>query len=443
MSIDLVEMVRNAGIVGAGGAGFPTHIKISAKVNTYIANGAECEPLLSVDQQLMALFPEKVVKGLKIGMEATGAKKGIIALKKKFIPSVKAIREVLSQEKNIELYLLEDYYPAGDEFVLIQDILQKSVPEGGIPLDIGVVVNNIGTLINMAEATEGKPVTSRYVTISGAVKKPQTINFPIGTLIETAIKLAGGPSVDAYKVIVGGPIMGEILHDLRSPITKTTSGIIVLPADHYLISMKAQMMPRKVVISSAACIKCELCTVVCPRHLLGHDLYPDRIMRVVSFGGEVKTSDLTGSFLCVFCGACTYYGCPMGLDPAKIIWEIKNQLITEGMKNPHRRKELEIHPEREIRRLPTKRLVSRLGLTDYDHLKSPITTPILEIKYARIPLKQHIGIQAIPTVKIGDKVSEGDVIGRIPENSLGAMVHASIDGIITKIQDEIIIENKN
>jgi hypothetical protein len=133
----------------------------------------------------------------------------------------------------------------------------------------------------------------------------------------------------------------------------------------------------------------------------------------------------------------------MGLDPAKIVWEIKNQLSTEGMKSPHRRKELEIHPERGIRRLPTKRLTARLGLIDYYDQKSPITTPSLEIKWVRIPLKQHIGIQAIPTVKIGDNVSEGDVIGRIPEDSLGAMVHASIDGTVAEIQDEIVIENKN
>ncbi|MHA2245591.1 MAG: 4Fe-4S dicluster domain-containing protein [Candidatus Hodarchaeales archaeon] len=442
MGIDLAEQVKNAGVVGAGGAGFPTHVKISAKVNTFIANGAECEPLLCVDQHLMALFPEKVVKGLKIGMEATRAKKGIIAVKKKFTKSIKSIKRVIKDDQSIDLFLLEDYYPAGDEFVLVYDILHKSVPEGGIPLDIGVVVNNVGTLINIAEAIEGKPVISRYVTIAGDVKKPQTVNLPIGTPIKTAIKISGGVSVDFYKVIVGGPIMGEVIHDLSKPITKTTSGIIVLPADHYLINMKDQMISRKVVISNAACIKCELCTIVCPRYLLGHELYPDRIMRVISFGGEPKTSELTGSHLCVFCGACTYYGCPMGLDPAKLVFEVKNQLMKEGMKNPHRRKELEKHPERELRRLPTKRIISRLGLTEYDH-KSPMIMDSLEVKRVRIPLKQHIGIQAIPTVKIGDKVSEGDVIGSIPEDSLGAMVHASINGTVRKIQDEIVIERKN
>ena len=442
MGIDLVEIVKNAGVVGAGGAGFPTHVKISAKVDTFIANGAECEPLLNVDQQLMALFPEKVIKGLKIGMETTGAKRGIVAIKKKFTDSVKAIKEVIQDDNSIDLFLLDDYYPAGDEFVLVYDVLQKSVPEGGIPLDIGVVVNNIGTLLNMAEAMEGKPVISRYVTIAGAVNTPQTVSFPVGTPIKTAIKTIGGTSVDFYKVIVGGPIMGEVVNDLTIPITKTTSGIIVLPENHFLITMKSQMISRKVVISNAACIKCELCTIVCPRHLLGHELYPDRIMRAISFGGEPKTSELTGSFLCVYCGACTYFGCPMGLDPCKIIFEVKNQFINEGMKNPHKRKNPEIHPEREIRRLPTKRLISRLGLTDYDY-KSPITTPPVEIKRVRIPLKQHIGIQALPTVKIGDKVSEGDVIGKIPEDSLGAMVHASINGTVVKIQDEIVIESKN
>ena len=442
MGVDLVDIVKNAGVVGAGGAGFPTHIKISAKVNTYIANGAECEPLLDVDQQLMIKFPEKVIKGLKAGMEATGAKKGIVAIKKKFKDSIISIKKAIKDDENIELFLLDDFYPAGDEFVLVHDILRKSVPEGGIPLDIGVVVNNIGTLVNIADALEGKPVISRYVTISGAVQKPQTIEFPIGTSIKTAIKVAGGASVEIFKVIVGGPIMGEVISDLEKPITKTSSGIIVLPADHFLISLKSQMISLKVVISNAACIKCELCTVVCPRYLLGHALYPDRIMRAVSFGGEPKPSELTGSFLCVFCGACTYYGCPMGLDPAKIVYEVRSQLLNEGMKNPHRRKELEIHPEREIRRLPTKRLIYRLGLFDYDQ-KSPIHTPSLEIKRVRIPLKQHIGIQAIPTVKVGDDVSEGDVIGRIPENSLGAMVHASISGTVTQIQDEITIERKN
>ncbi|MHA2224241.1 MAG: 4Fe-4S dicluster domain-containing protein [Candidatus Hodarchaeales archaeon] len=443
MGIDIPEIVRNAGVVGAGGAGFPTHIKISAKVDTYIANGAECEPLLYVDQQLMKNFPDKVVNGLKLGMDATGAERGIIAIKKKYTDSIKALKQIIEGDNRLEIFLLEDFYPSGDEYVLVHEILQRSVPEGGIPLDIGVIVNNIGTLINLADAFKGKPVISRYVTIGGAVREPQTAEFPIGTPILTAIDVVGGSIVEPFKVIIGGPIMGKVTTDLTTPITKTTSGITVLPENHFLISMKDQMMTHKVVISKAACIKCELCTIVCPRYLLGHALYPDRIMRIISFGGEIKSSDLTGSFLCCACGACTYYGCPMGLDPCKIVCEVQDQLIKEGMKNPHKRKELETHPERKYRKLPSKRIVSRLDLIDYD-VKSPIKLhPTLRVDRVRIPLRQHIGLPAIPIVRIGDQVKKGDIIGKIPEGSLGAVVHASISGTVKKVQDEIIIENEN
>ena len=147
MGVDLVDIVKNAGVVGAGGAGFPTHVKISAKVNTYIANGAECEPLLDVDQQLMIKFPEKVIKGLKAGMEATGAKKGIIAIKKKFKESINAIKKALKDDENIELFLLDDFYPAGglpDDSVLVvrtqalldlQERLSQADSNKNTPLD--------------------------------------------------------------------------------------------------------------------------------------------------------------------------------------------------------------------------------------------------------------------------------------------------------------------
>lgn len=441
MTVDLAEIVRNAGVIGAGGAGFPTHVKLSAKVETYIANGAECEPLVHVDQHLMTLYPEKIVKGLQLGMEATGASRGIIALKRKYSKAVNALRKEIKGDNRLEIFLLDDFYPTGDEFVLVYETLHKFVPEGGIPLDIGVVVNNVGTLINLVEAFEGRPVTSRHVTVSGAVKNPQTIEFPIGTSVKTAILKAGGSTENPFKVIIGGPMMGEVVKDLEEPITKTTSSLIVLPEDHYLINMKQQRMSSKVVVSKAACIRCQLCTEVCPRFLLGHDLYPDKIMRSIAFGGMENTEHLTSAFLCVFCGACTFYGCPMGLDPCKINYELRDHFIIEGLKNPHKRRKLKVHQERELRKLPMKRLVSRLDLTEYEH-PAPISSHSLNIEHVKIPLKQHIGAPAIPTVAIGDQVSKGDLIGKIPDGSLGATVHASISGTIKKIHKEIVIETK-
>ncbi len=436
-----MENVREAGVVGAGGAGFPTHIKLKSKVDTYIANGAECEPLLRVDQHLMSLYPEKIVRGLQLGMEATGATRGILGIKIKYKQAIREIGKVIKSDNRLEIKLLDNSYPAGDEHILVYEATARLVPEAGLPLDVGVVVNNIETLINIEGASRGIPVTSRYVTVTGAVKQPKTVKFPIGTPIKEAIQLAGGAVVNPFKVVIGGPMMGYVTSDLETPVMKTTSGIIVLPESHYLIKMKQQRISLKVVVTKAACIRCQFCTLVCPRYLLGHDLYPDKIMRAVAWGGKENPRHLTSSFLCVDCGVCTFYGCPMGLDPCKVVQEVKNQLLTEGMTNPHKRKEFEINDEREFRKIPIKRLYSRLNLTKYEHI-AKVSKQSPQVARVHISLKQHIGVPAIPTVNVGDKVVMGDLIGKIPDGSLGATIHASISGIVTQIKDKIVIERE-
>ncbi len=438
MTSTIAEMARNSGIVGAGGAGFPTHVKLSAKVQTYIVNAAECEPLLRVDQQLMKVYPEKLVHGLQLGMKATGAKRGIIAVKRKYKNAIKKLTQAIKADSRIEIFLLEDVYPAGDEHVLVYEALGKIIPESGLPLDIGVVVNNVYTLINLAEASEGKPIVSRYVTVTGAVKNPSTMEFPIGTSILDTIKAAGGATIDDYQVLINGPMMGRII-DPKKPITKLTSGVIVLPEDHFVVRMKNERISSKVIVTKAACIRCQLCTEVCPRYLLGHELYPDKVMRGIAWGAPERPEYMTGTFLCVECGACTYYGCPMGLDPCKMMTEVKGQLRGEGLKNTHTRKVLSIHPERKYRKLPVKRLISRLDLLNYDH-DCPIKKRKIQVKQVSIPLKQHIGDPAIPIVKVGETVEKGALIGKIPDGSLGAVIHASISGVIRHIGQEIVIE---
>jgi Na+-translocating ferredoxin:NAD+ oxidoreductase RnfC subunit len=437
---DIAEMARSSGIVGAGGAGFPTHVKLSAKVDTFIVNAAECEPLLRVDQLLMKMFPEKLVNGLLLGMKATGAKRGIIAIKRKYKNAIKILKQEIKADSRLEIFLLDDVYPAGDEHVLVYDALGLIIPESGLPLDIGAVVNNVYTLINLAEASEGKPVVSRFVTVTGAVKNPSTMDFPIGTSILDTIKAAGGATIDNYQVLINGAMMGSVI-DPKKPITKLTSGVIVLPEDHFVMRMKNERISSKVIVTKAACIRCQLCTDVCPRFLLGHELYPDKVMRGIAWGAPERPEYMTGTFLCVECGACTYYGCPMGLDPCKMMTEVKGQLRGEGIKNTHNREVLSIHPERQYRKLPVKRLISRLDLTRYNH-DAPIKKRKLRVQQVSIPLKQHIGDPAIPIVKVGETVKIGDLIGKIPDGSLGAVIHASISGVIRHIGQEIVIEKK-
>ncbi|MGL5514043.1 MAG: SLBB domain-containing protein, partial [Sporomusa sp.] len=244
MREEVIAAVKAAGVVGAGGAGFPTHIKINAAVDTVIVNGAECEPLLRVDQIIMAVKAKELIMGLRAVMVATGARRGVIGLKRKYEQAVSRLEAIIKQEnaQEIELCFLPDIYPAGDEQVLVYQVTGRIVPEGGIPLHVGAVVTNAGTLVNVAEALAGRPVTDKYVTVTGAVSKPATFKVPIGTAISELIQLAGGALEPRCAIINGGPMMGRLTNDSQ-PVTKTTGGIIVLPPDHSLVASKSTPWP--------------------------------------------------------------------------------------------------------------------------------------------------------------------------------------------------------
>ncbi|SMC36200.1 SLBB domain-containing protein, partial [Sporomusa malonica] len=209
---DIVTNVKTAGVVGAGGAGFPTHVKLAAKADIYIVNAAECEPMLRTDQQLAARYPELLLQGLTQAMEATGAKEGIIALKAKYQAAIKALEPLLPPQIRIEI--LRDIYPAGDEVITIWLTTGRRVPPGGIPLHIGVVVNNVQTLINVAKAMQGEAVTTKTLTVTGAVKSPVTVTVPIGTAMAEVLALAGGATCAQPAYIDGGPMMGKVMTDL-------------------------------------------------------------------------------------------------------------------------------------------------------------------------------------------------------------------------------------
>jgi len=437
-----LNLIRDAGVIGAGGAGFPTHVKLGAKVQYVIANGAECEPLLRGDRQLMERFPEDVMEGMKVAMELTGARKGYIGVKAKYEKAVKALEKALEDHgnENIELFALDNFYPAGDEQVLVYEVLGRVVPEAGLPLDVGVVVSNVGTLTQVAHAVEGKNVTERWVTVTGAVKEPQTLKLPIGTPASVAIEIAGGPTRQPCSVIAGGPMMGKLLHSVEEPITKTTSGLVVLPRDHYVIGCIERPVNVNVRYAIAACIQCRMCTDICPRYNLGHYVCPDKVMKGIAYGIMTRAEHMTTALICVECGLCTHYGCPMGLDPKGFMKKVKEDLLRVGMKNPHTVKNPKPNEYRSFRKVPLRRLISRLGLSEYD-VDAPMIERDMDVKRVEIPLKQHIGAPSVPAVRVGERVAKCQLIASIPDNALGAAYHASIGGIITNIDDSITIES--
>ncbi|MFZ5945691.1 MAG: 4Fe-4S dicluster domain-containing protein [Bacillota bacterium] len=433
---DMITKVRDAGVVGAGGAGFPTHVKISAAAKTIVVNGAECEPLLRVDQQLLAQMAAKVVKGLEIVIQATGAEEGIIALKGKYKDAIQSLEKVIPG-KPIKLHILGDFYPAGDEHVTVNQATGKLVPQGGIPLKVDCVVVNVETLVNIAEAAEGTPVTHTYLTVTGEIPEPVTLKLPIGTSIAEVFRIAGVTDFRGKMVIEGGPMMGKIVEDLNQPITKTTKGLIILPEEHPLIKRRTLPVEKIVRQSKAACIQCRYCTDLCPRYLLGHKLEPHKIMRALKHinGQEVS---MKMALACSECGVCEQYACVMGLSPRRVNAEIKKELLKNGIR-PDGPPENQIpHNLQEHRKIPIKRLISRLGLAKYDK-SAPLKDKEYCVNHVNIKLQQHVGAPCKPLVTPGQKVNKGDLIGEIPEKSLGANIHASISGVVTQVSDTIAI----
>jgi Na+-translocating ferredoxin:NAD+ oxidoreductase RnfC subunit len=279
----IVAAVQRAGVIGAGGGGFPTHVKLKASVETVIANGSECEPLLGSDKAMMTERPDLVIEGMQYAMAATGAKEGVIALKRHYKDAIAALMKNLPEDGSIKLHLLENYYPAGDEFLLVYEVAGKVIPEGGIPLHVGIVVNNVITLMQVARAVNGKPVTERAVTVTGEVREPKVVTVPIGTTYSDMIKIAGGLTAPDAVLIDGGPMMGNIVEIWDQGIGKTTSGIIALPSSHFLIRMKKRPVGQIAHLSKAACCQCFRCTDLCPRGLIGHDIYPHMTMRTIDY----------------------------------------------------------------------------------------------------------------------------------------------------------------
>ncbi|MDR0380341.1 MAG: SLBB domain-containing protein [Candidatus Accumulibacter sp.] len=436
---EIAEKVFRAGVVGAGGAGFPTHVKLGAKAEIYLVNGAECEPLLKTDQQLAARDAALLVRGLALGMRATGAKEGIIALKAKYAKAIEALTPLLSAD--MRLHILKDIYPAGDEVIAIWMATGRRVPPGGLPLDIGVVVNNVQTLINVARAVDDDaPVTHRTLTVTGAVRQPATLTLPIGTPLREAVELAGGLAIEEKDAayIDGGPMMGKLLSTLETPVTKTTGGLIALPADHLLIRRRRCDMRSIINAARTVCEQCLSCTELCPRHLIGHELPPHLIVRSVNYNHVGQPSVLLSALTCSECGVCEAYACPVGISPMRLNRALKDRFRAEGAR--YRGALRSTDPMIDGRLIPVSRLIARLGVASY-HRAAPLSPRVHFSPRVEIRLRQHIGAPAVPCVEAGEAVYCGQCVGEVPANALGAPVHASIDGRVAEVtRDAVIIE---
>lgn len=434
----IVEKIKNAGVVGAGGAGFPTHVKVNAEVDTVLVNGASCEPLLMSDPYIMEHETGTMIEGLSAVLDATGARRGVICLKGKHARALAATRAAVAKDATgrIETFELKDFYPAGDEQVLVREVTGRTVPEAGIPLQVGVVVSNSESLYNIGNAMKEIPLTDRYVTVTGEVGRSMVVKVPVGTIVSDLLAFAGGAKIADYRVVDGGPMMGRVLEDTNRPVTKTTSGLIVLDPAHTVVKGKTMDPAAVKRITGTVCCQCTHCTDLCPRNLLGHRITPHKLMRSLSAlvaDPEARKEAL----LCCECGLCEKFACPMGVSPREVNALIKKELMKEGIRWTGTGEEPKNHPMRDVRYVPTRRLMQRLDVLKYDtHPTMPEDLFVPE--RVAISLSQHIGAPAVCLVKAGDAVKRGGLIGEIPDGALGARIHASIDGVVTSVEGGIV-----
>jgi len=433
---DLALILKEAGVVGAGGAGFPTYAKLKRDgIKVYIANGVECEPLLWTNKELLLNAPHMVIEGFKLLVDFVGAERGIIALKGKYKEILDLIAKTVREYGyNFEIFAGSDHYPLGDEHVLVYESVGRVVPAGGIPLMVGAIVNNVETIYNVYRAVvERKPVIEKLVTVGGDVGDPVTVMVPIGMKFKEILS-ALNIDYEGKVLIEGGVMTGKIVSP-EDPVTKTTGGLLLFKEGHPAIARMSAPISYILKRARTCCIQCRYCTDQCPRYLLGHDLEPHKIMMSMAFdmGMSVRKSAL----LCSECGVCEAYSCPQGLSPKRVNQYLKAKLSQEGIKyTPQPNVAPRI--DRDYRKVPTQRLMDRIDIKRFDK-KAPLIKEKLRADEVTILMKQHIGVPAVPVVSVGDHVEEGEVIAKVPEGSLGANVHASISGKVEFVSNALVV----
>lgn len=434
---ELSSILQQSGIVGAGGAGFPTYAKLDERAETIILNCAECEPLLRLHRQLLEKYAREIVETFHMIGQTVGAKDIVIGIKKAYKKTIEALNNCIGDYKGVRLGLLDEVYPAGDEVVLIYEVTGKVVKPGGLPIESGVAVFNVETVYNVYRALKANtPVVDKLVSVVAEVNHPVTVRVPIGTSVEETVSMAGGVTTKNPVYFIGGPMMGNIGAGVQ-PVTKTTNAILVLPENHLIIQKKNRKASIDLKRAAASCCQCTMCTDLCPRNRLGHPIEPHKFMRAATCKDMQEPDVFLNTMFCSSCGLCEMYSCMQSLSPRSLMADYKLGLRAHGIKPPQGVVPKPVGPEREYRKVPMERLMARLDLTKYDR-EAPLQDETADVKKVRIMLSQHIGAPAAAIVKPGDTVEAGQMIAQ-PGKGLSVGIHASINGKITEVSDKFIV----
>lgn len=426
----LSQKIEAAGVVGAGGAGFPTHKKLAAGIDTVLVNASECEPLLYTDLAVLQQELDRVVRGALAFREALGAKRALIGMKLHTAERLGfSDGELLGGA--LEVVVMPDAYPMGDEIVMIYQLLHLVVPPGQLPSSVGVVVINVETAYNVANALDDIPVTEKWVTLGGDIAQPCVVRVPINCGVKNVLDAAGITVPEGHVVIDGGPMMGNIINPLTAKITKKTKSLLVLPDTIAAVTFKIAPVEQLLKRTPSACCQCSYCTDMCPRYLLGYPLAPHKTLRAVGTNTFTTPDDLLTASLCSGCGLCTLIACCQGIAPSATMVEVKRALGKNRLAYKATASTVP-HMERDWRMVPISRVISRIGVAPYNKPTPYAGTLAVTQPIFALPLSQHVGKPSVPIVAAGDTVRAGQMIARADEG-ISAALHTPFGGTVLAV----------
>ena len=435
--MDLKELMKESGIVGAGGAGFPSYAKLADGADTLVVNGAECEPLLYTDYVLLQKEMPTVLAGIQAVIDYLKIPCALLCVKEHTAVRLK-LKDGTKLAERIILKTLPDVYPMGDEISLIYQATGRVVRPGNLPITAGVIVLNVETFYNIAvKVKRGENLTEKYLTIAGNIPQAIVVKVPIGTTVAELFEKNSITIPEGHIVLDGGPSMGKVIDPDVAVITKTTKGLLILPETCEAAMSKFLDGSKSIARAETACCQCTRCTDMCPRHLLGYPLEPHKMVRTAKGAATVLPEMVISATLCCGCGICESLACCQGISPKAVINEYKALLAKNKLRYVGKDDVLPAQ-EREWRMVPSERWASVLGVAKFDKVGKYIGR---QTDYSRVEIlfRQHIGAPSVPCVEDGAYVNKGDKIAEAAEG-LSLPQYASISGKVSVYNDRMIIE---
>jgi Na+-translocating ferredoxin:NAD+ oxidoreductase RnfC subunit len=436
---DLKQLLKDNGVVGAGGAGFPSYCKLAEGADTLLINAVECEPLLYTSYTLLQERIRDIVIGMRAVMEYAHIARGLLAVKD-YRAAKLGYSDGQELAPGVFIKYIPNVYPMGDEINLIYTATGRVVPPGQLPITRGVIVFNTETIYNIGLVVQfGQPVTKTYLTISGDIPKAYCVKVPVGMKISEVLSVMGVTVPDTHVVIDGGPSMGTVVNLSTDVVKKPCSGLLILPKTIPAVRNKLRTKEDNFRRAASVCCQCNRCTDLCPRHLLGYPLEPHKMVRSTLSAAMADPELIKTATMCCGCDICSTLACCQEISPMQIIKEYKGILAKNRMKYVAVPSEqFTPSPEREARMVSAGKWKEMLGVAKYDKFPPIYVEEKLKAKEVFVPMSQHIGAPAIPVVKVGDEVQENQLIAQAAEG-LSVPHFAPISGKVTYVDAKTIV----